>query len=82
MQLKGKETFSASAEQLWSIITDKDRLAAITPGVSQLEEIETDEYKAIAEISIGPVKGKFTGDLKMIEKKPNESVTMEVTQKK
>lgn len=80
MQLKGKETFPASAQQIWDIIMDKDKLAAITPGVSRLEEINPDEFKAIADISIGPVKGHFSGDLKMVEKQPPSAVTMKVKQ--
>ena len=81
MQLKGKETFPASAQQIWAIIMDKEKLAAITPGISRLEEVEDGTYKAIADISIGPVKGQFTGDLKMVDKQAPSAVTMKVKQK-
>lgn len=80
MQLKGKETFPASAQQIWDIIMDKDKLAAITPGVSRLEALGNDEYKAITDISIGPVKGEFKGDLKMVDKDPPNSLTLKVKQ--
>lgn len=80
MQLKGKETFSASAQQIWDIIMDKDKLAAITPGLSRLEELGNDEYQAITDISIGPVKGEFKGDLKMVDKIPPKSLTLKVNQ--
>lgn len=80
MQLKGKQTFSASAQELWDIIMDKDKLAAITPGISRLEVLGEDEYKAIVDISIGPVKGAFKGDLKMVDKDPPNAVTMKVKQ--
>ncbi len=80
MQLKGKETFSTSGQQLWDIIMDKDKLAAITPGISRLEVLGEDEYKAVVDISIGPVKGAFKGDLKMVDKDPPNSVTMKVKQ--
>jgi len=80
MQLKGKETFPASAQQIWDIIMDKEKLAAVTPGVSRLEEVATDEFKAIADISIGPVKGQFTGDLRMVEKQAPHAVTLKVKQ--
>jgi len=80
MQLKGKETFPASAQEIWDIIMDKDKLAAITPGVSRLEQLGDDEFKAITDISIGPVKGEFSGDLKMVEKEPPNSLTIKVKQ--
>lgn len=57
-----------------------DQLAKITPGVSKLEEIETDKYKAISNVKIGPVKGSFSGDLEVADKAENESFLLKVKQ--
>jgi carbon monoxide dehydrogenase subunit G len=80
MHLKGKHKFNASPEQIWSILMDADTLARITPGVTRLEEIETDQYKAIADVKIGPVKGAFTGKLDVADKEAPKSFVLKVKQ--
>lgn len=80
MHLKGKHTLNTSADNLWSILMNADQLAKITPGVSKLEEIETDKYKAISNVKIGPVKGSFSGDLEVADKAENESFLLKVKQ--
>ena len=54
MNLTGKQTYKASAQQIWDILMDTEQLAKITPGVSKLERISEDQYNAISEIKIGP----------------------------
>lgn len=80
MHLKGKHTLNTSTSNLWSILMDADQLAKITPGVSKLEEIETDKYKAISNVKIGPVKGSFSGDLEVADKAENQSFLLKVKQ--
>lgn len=81
MDLKGKDVLSASKEQVWNSLMDSNLLAKITPGVSTLEEIEPDKYKAIADINIGPVNGSFKGKLDILDKVDQESFTIKVNQK-
>ena len=59
---------------------DANQLAKITPGVSRLEEVETDKYKAISNVKIGPVKGSFSGNLEVADKAENESFLLKVKQ--
>jgi len=80
MQLKGKETFPATAQQIWDLLMDKDKLALVTPGISRLEELENGQYEAIADIDIGPVKGQFKGKLEMLDKIPPYDVTLKAKQ--
>jgi carbon monoxide dehydrogenase subunit G len=56
-------------------------LTRITPGISRLEQIEEDQFKAIADVKIGPVKGSFEGNLKVAEKKEPERFVLKITQK-
>jgi carbon monoxide dehydrogenase subunit G len=81
MNLTGKQEFRYNAQAIWDILMDADQLAAITPGVSELEKVEEDIYKAISNIKIGPVKGSFAGDLKVIDKLEPEKFTLNVQQK-
>lgn len=80
MNLKGKQTYRASAQQIWDILMDTDKLTKITPGVSKLERIQGDQFNAISEIKIGPVKGAFKGDLFLEDKNEPHSFTLKVKQ--
>lgn len=55
-------------------------LARITPGITHLERIDEDSFKAIAEIKIGPVGGAFTGTLKVMDRKEPHSFSLVVQQ--
>ena len=81
MQIKGNHTFSTSSQSLWNHLLNPEILARITPGVSELEQIEEDRYKAIAVVKIGPVKGSFTGDLEIADKKAPNSFVLKLSQK-
>ncbi|MCO6481071.1 MAG: carbon monoxide dehydrogenase subunit G [Phaeodactylibacter sp.] len=80
MHLKGTHKFDASANEIWSKLMDIDILARITPGVSKLEEIGEDQYKAIAEVKMGPVSGSFSGNLDVLEKQEPRSFILNIKQ--
>lgn len=80
MDVKGEHQFDVSAQKLWDYLMDVDVLAKITPGISKLELIETDKYKTISDIKIGPVKGSFKGDLEVIEKAEPVSFAIKMVQ--
>jgi uncharacterized protein len=81
MHLTGNKLLNASTDKIWAILMDADMLAKITPAVSRLEPTGNDTYKAIADVKIGPVKGSFSGDLSVLDKKENESFLLRVNQK-
>ncbi len=81
MELKGKETFAATPEQIWSLLMNTDSLAKITPGLSRIEDKGEGNYDAVAEVKIGPVKGEFHGELAMNDIVENESFVLQVEQR-
>ncbi len=80
MHLTGKHTFHTSVDTLWNMLMDPDVLVKVTPGISKLEQIETDRYKAIAEVKMGPVSGSFAGNMEVAEKSEPEYFTLKVKQ--
>ena len=81
MHLKGTHHFQTNAKQLYDLLLDADVLARITPGISRLEKEGEDQYKAIAEVKMGPVKGTFKGELDVVDKVPEKGFTLKITQK-
>ena len=80
MNLKGKHTYKASPQQIWDILMDTEKLAKITPGVSRLELTGENQYNAVSDIKIGPVKGTFKGDLFLENKEEPTGFTLRVKQ--
>jgi len=80
MNLKGAHDFNAPADQIWNMLMDVNILVKITPGITKLEAIGEDNYKAIADVKMGPVSGSFTGGLQVADKQPTESFLLKVTQ--
>lgn len=81
MHLKGTHRFQTTIQELYVLLLEPDVLARITPGISRLEKIGEDQYKAIAEVKMGPVQGTFTGQLEVAEKQPHESFLLKISQK-
>jgi carbon monoxide dehydrogenase subunit G len=80
MNLTGAHTINASAKKIWDMLMDPDTLARITPAISKLEKIDNENFKAIADVKIGPVSGVFTGNLKLSDIKEPESFTLSIQQ--
>ena len=80
MQLTGQHLVNASAQQIWDMMMNPDVLARITPGITKLERIDDDNYKAIAEVKIGPVSAAFTGNLTVKDRNEPHSFKLCVQQ--
>lgn len=81
MKVKGKHVLQADVATIWPMLQDEEVLARISPGVSKVEKLGDDQFRAISEISIGPVRGSFEGDLSLMDKVLHETMTLTLTQK-
>jgi len=80
MTLEGNYTLNAPREKVWDMLMDPEVLARITPGITSLEKIDEDNYKAIAQIKVGPVGGAFSGNLSLADRKKPESFSLTIQQ--
>jgi carbon monoxide dehydrogenase subunit G len=81
LKISGKYALKADPKVIWDMMLEPRILERITPGIKKLETIGEDEYKAISEVRVGPVKGEFTGNLAVRDKVPEESCLLVVDQK-
>lgn len=81
MKIKGNHSIDVTLKELWPLLQDPIVLARIAPGIKKLELIGDDHYKAISEISIGPVRGSFEGELELTDKVDYETMTLQLDQK-
>ncbi|MFD1705353.1 CoxG family protein [Siminovitchia sediminis] len=73
MKLENSHTFKGvSAETLWKTLQNKEVLRGALPGCKTFDEVEPDVYDAELGISVGPVKGVFTAEVRQVEKREPE----------
>ena len=63
MKVQGSYTFAAPQDIVWSILRDPDMLSKVIPGCEQLDEVGENQYQGILKLKVGPVQGKFKGDV-------------------
>ncbi|AXE16479.1 carbon monoxide dehydrogenase [Runella rosea] len=80
MELNGSYILPASTQKIWEMLMNPDTLAKVTPGISRLELESENVYKAIAEVKIGPVSGKFEGKAEVLHPVVAQSFTLNVHQ--
>ncbi|MBK8899691.1 MAG: carbon monoxide dehydrogenase subunit G [Anaerolineaceae bacterium] len=78
MDISGEYTFDAPQELVWQALQDPDVLASVMPGGEGFEEVGENEYQGNLKIKVGPVQGKFTGNIKLTDITPQESYRMDV----
>lgn len=65
MNLTGQEILPVTQAQAWEALNDIEMLKSSIAGCDALNPIGENEYEALLSVSIGPVKAKFKGKLKL-----------------
>ncbi|MFZ0545444.1 MAG: carbon monoxide dehydrogenase subunit G [Candidatus Promineifilaceae bacterium] len=76
MDVAGEYTFDAPQEIVWQALQDPDVLASVMPGGEGFAEVGENEYSGNLNIKVGPVQGKFTGNIKLSDIVEPESYHM------
>ena len=78
MKIEGSYPFSAPRDVLWPMLLDPIVLASFMPGCEKLETIDENQYQGILKIKVGPVQGKFQGDVVLADINGPESYSITV----
>jgi uncharacterized protein len=79
MQLKGNVTINAPRAQVWAFLTDPHAVSQCAPGLQSLDIIVPDEkFRAVAAVSLGSMKVKFTANVEWTELNEPEQAVMKV----
>lgn len=65
MELSGEYIFDAPQEVVWEAVRDPDVLGSILPGGEGITEVGEDAYQGLLNIRVGPVQGKFQGNIRL-----------------
>ena len=72
MKIEKTFTISAPQEQVWSFITDPQKVAQCIPGCEGAEEKERGRYAAAINVKVGPIRTTFHLDIEQTEQRPPE----------
>ena len=78
MDIKGEYTFDAPRDIVWNALRDIDVLAQIMPGGEGFAEVGENQYTGNLKIKVGPVQGKFKGDIQLLDIVEPESYSIKV----
>lgn len=78
MDVSGEYTFDAPQELVWEALQDPDVLSNAMPGGEGFAEVGENEFEGKLKIKVGPVQGKFTGNIKLTDIIAPESYHMKV----
>src|SRR5690625_929070 len=65
--------FEFAREKIWMYLQDKEVLRKTLPGCRSFEQIDDHLYNAELGLNIGPVKGRFEGEVRLSEQHEPES---------
>ena len=69
MKINGTYTFPANAETVWDLLLDPQVLLQVIPGLESVDVKPDGDILATAMIGVGPVKGRFTGTLHLLDQR-------------
>ena len=72
MKIEKTFTLSAPQEQIWSFITDPQKVAQCIPGCEGAKEKEPGKYSAAITVKVGPIRTTFNLDIEQTEQRPPE----------
>ncbi len=78
MKIEGSYPFAAPRDVLWPMLLDPNVLANVIPGCEELETVGENQYRGILKIKVGPVQGKFQGDVAIADIQSPQSYTITV----
>jgi uncharacterized protein len=67
MEIIGTQTIPAPRATVWAALNDPDVLKKCLPGCESVERTAEDEFKVVVVTSIGPLRARFNGVLRLTE---------------
>jgi uncharacterized protein len=76
MELKGERRLPVPRAEAWRALNDPERLRAAIPGCEAIERAGDDAYRVVVVAALGPVRAKFSGNLRLEDVVPPERYTL------
>jgi uncharacterized protein len=78
MKIEGEYRFDAPRDVVWKTVLDPQVLAKVLPGCEDFREVGDNEFEGLLTIKVGPVQGKFKGNVELTDLVEPSSYNMRV----
>ncbi len=72
MKIEATHEITAPRERVYAALIDPEILRRSIPGCESLERIDENRFTARMKAGVGPIKGTFTGEVRLEEMRPPE----------
>ena len=79
MEISASYEFDAPAARVWDTLMDPRVLAGCMPGCESLEPSGENEYQAVVNVGVGPVRGRYTAKIAITEANPHQSYRLTIS---
>ena len=76
MEMTGEQLIPIPQAEVWRGLNDPEILKTCITGCESIERVSDAEYRVALTASVGPVKAKFTGKLRMTDLNPPDSYSL------
>lgn len=70
VKIEGNRDLKAPAERVYHALTDPEILCRTIPGCQRLSPVGDNAYEAVLSAGVGPVKGTFSGNVRLEDTRP------------
>lgn len=81
MKLSGDHSFNAPRDRVWEALLDPHVLVNTLPGAEKLEEVGENRFAGALNMQVGPVSGKFDGEVELYDLEPQEGYKLKMNGK-
>lgn len=78
MHLSGSYVFDAPATEVWAALTDPKSLSGCIQGCESLDSVGDNQYTAVLNVGVGPIRGKYNANFTMANLSPHQSFRLSI----
>ena len=75
MKISGSYQFNAPPQKVWDTLMNPKTLSDCIPGCDGLNSTGPDQYQAVVNIGVGPVRGRYNAKIALLDQQPPVSST-------
>ncbi len=79
MEISATYVFDAPAIEVWDTLMNPQALARCMPGCESLEPAGENDYQAVVNVGLGPVRGRYTAKIAITETNPHQSYRLAIS---
>lgn len=81
MRIEDSFCVNVPVDKVWNLLLDTKAIAPCIPGCEEVREVDDQNYTALMNVKIGPIRARFALQIKMLEMQAPEFIKSNITGK-